>query len=373
MKSLIIGKGEVGKGLYEVLKEHHDVHIKDMEELKLDGVEILDICIPCSNRFVDIVDQYVDVYKPKLTIIHTTVPVGTTRKIKGRVVHSPIRGKHPGMAKGIRSYVKYIGYNDEKDRQLAEKYLGAAMPVKAVKKTEASELAKLLCLARYGINIAFAREQKEMCDKWGLNYQDVVLEYERTYNEGLELVGTPDLKRPLLTPPEGRIGGHCVRENSILLNEQYQSNFLTEIISCGTPKPKIGEGTKVWSYTNIYHTAKIGKNCVIGSYSEIGDKVTIGDNCKLGAYVFIPKGVTIGNNVFIGPKACFTNDKYPKAVGEWKVRETKVLDGASIGANVTIVCGVTIGKNAMIGAGAVVTKDVSDGTVVMGNPAREKI
>jgi len=372
MRSIIIGMGEVGRGLFEVLKEYHEVFAKDMDPLEVDGIEVLNICIPYGDRFIEIVDQYVDKYRPKLTINHSTVPIGTTRKIKGKAVHSPIRGKHPGMAEGIRAYQKYIGFNDKSSRDLAEEYLGAAVPVRSVEKTETSELAKLLSLARYGVNLAFAQEQKAMCDKWGLNYDDVVLEYEKSYNNGLEKVGAPHLKRPLLIPPNGRIGGHCVRENSIVLNEQFSSSFLREVIMCGNSKADVGEGTKIWNYSNVYPTAKVGKNCVIGSYSEIGDGVVIGDNCKIGAYVFIPKGVTVGSNVFIGPKSCFTNDKYPKAIGEWQVRETKVLDGASIGANVTVVCGVTIGKDAMIGAGAVVTKDVEEGSIVMGNPAKER-
>ena len=130
------------------------------------------------------------------------------------------------------------------------------------------------------------------------------------------------------------------------------------------------KGTKVWHYCNIFPTAKIGKNCVIGSYTEIGDGVVVGDNCKIEAQVFIPKGVTIGNEVFIGPAVKFTNDKYPKAKGEWKIWPTKVEDGASIGAGSTILCGVTIGKGAMVGAGAVVTRSVKAGETVVGYSAK---
>ncbi|MEZ3485540.1 MAG: hypothetical protein K1W22_02795 [Lachnospiraceae bacterium] len=41
-----------------------------------------------------------------------------------------------------------------------------------------------------------------------------------------------------------------------------------------------------------------------------------------------------------------------------------------IGANATILAGVSIGENAVVAAGAVVTKDVPDGVVVGGIPAK---
>jgi len=80
--------------------------------------------------------------------------------------------------------------------------------------------------------------------------------------------------------------------------------------------------------------------------------------------------VTIEDEVFVGPRATFTNDLHPRAVGEWSITPTLVKKGASIGAGAVIVCGVTIGEGAMVGAGAVVTKNVPPGATVVGNPAR---
>ncbi len=132
---------------------------------------------------------------------------------------------------------------------------------------------------------------------------------------------------------------------------------------------QIDENTIVRDYVNLYG-CKIGKDCKIAAYAEIQRGVTIGDRCKIEAFAFIPSGVTVEDEVFIGPHACFTNDKIPKAVGEWEVVPTFVKKGASIGANATIVCGVTIGENALVGAGAVVTKDVPANTIVAGIPAK---
>jgi UDP-2-acetamido-3-amino-2,3-dideoxy-glucuronate N-acetyltransferase len=131
---------------------------------------------------------------------------------------------------------------------------------------------------------------------------------------------------------------------------------------------EIGEGTVIHDQVNLYK-CKIGKNCKIDAYVYIEEGVVIGDNCKVRPFVFIPQGVTIANNVFIGPSVVFTNDKYPKAHGEWNLMTIKVKEGASIGAGAVILPGLIIGKNALIGAGAVVTKDVPDNAVVVGNPS----
>jgi acetyltransferase-like isoleucine patch superfamily enzyme len=131
----------------------------------------------------------------------------------------------------------------------------------------------------------------------------------------------------------------------------------------------IAEDTIVRDYVNLYG-CKIGRGCRIAAYAEIQRGVVIGDRCKIEAGAFIPSGVTIEDDVFIGPHACFTNDRVPRAVGEWNVIPTLVKKGASVGANATIMCGVTIGENAMVGAGAVVTKDVQANAVVVGCPAK---
>ena len=135
---------------------------------------------------------------------------------------------------------------------------------------------------------------------------------------------------------------------------------------------KIGEGTKIWINVQVRENAEIGKNCIISKDVYIDCNVSIGDNCKIQNSVSIYDGVEISSDVFVGPNACFTNDKVPRAFNkDWKISKTIIEQGASIGANSTIVCGVKIGKYAMIGAGAVVTKDVPPYTLVIGNPARE--
>jgi UDP-2-acetamido-3-amino-2,3-dideoxy-glucuronate N-acetyltransferase len=123
---------------------------------------------------------------------------------------------------------------------------------------------------------------------------------------------------------------------------------------------------------NIYDTAKIGEGTKVGAFAEVGNGVIIGKNCSIGCGAFIPENVIIEDNVFVGPHAVFTNDKYAPSNGRWRLEPpTVVMEGASIGANSTILSNLTIGKQAKVGAGSVVTRDVSDGAVVAGNPAKE--
>jgi UDP-2-acetamido-3-amino-2,3-dideoxy-glucuronate N-acetyltransferase len=143
---------------------------------------------------------------------------------------------------------------------------------------------------------------------------------------------------------------------------------------------KMGKNVKVYhkDLVNLYGCS-IGDGTTIAAFVEIQKNAKIGKNCKIGPYAFLPSGVVIEEGVFIGPHACFTNDKVPRATNhkgelrgehEWELLHTTVKRGASIGANATILCGVTIGEHAIVGAGAVVTKDVPQNTIVVGNPAR---
>jgi acetyltransferase-like isoleucine patch superfamily enzyme len=133
----------------------------------------------------------------------------------------------------------------------------------------------------------------------------------------------------------------------------------------------VGEDTKIWINVQVRDGAVIGRNCILSKDVYVDHGVTIGNNCKIQNSVSVYNGVTIEDDVFVGPNACFTNDRVPRAFNaDWQVTPTLIAHGASIGANATIVCGITVGRYAMIGAGSVVTKDVEPFALMVGNPAR---
>ena len=144
------------------------------------------------------------------------------------------------------------------------------------------------------------------------------------------------------------------------------------------PDVKLGHGVRIYAFANLYG-CEIGDESKIGAFVEIQKGAKIGRRVKVSSHTFICEGVTIEDEVFIGHGVMFINDKYPRATAaggelqteaDWVCVPTLVKRGASIGSNATIMCGVTIGERAMVGAGSVVTRDVPDGAVVAGVPAR---
>ena len=132
----------------------------------------------------------------------------------------------------------------------------------------------------------------------------------------------------------------------------------------------IGDGTAIWHHSHVRAGATLGDHCSLGKNVYIDSGVIVGSRVKIQNNVSVYHGVTIADDVFLGPSCVFTNDRYPRATGEWEVVPTHVGRGASVGANATIVCGITLGEWSVVGAGAVVTHDVLAHQLVLGNPAR---
>lgn len=102
--------------------------------------------------------------------------------------------------------------------------------------------------------------------------------------------------------------------------------------------------------------------------------VVIGEHSIIGNDVFLDgrRGIRIGANVNIGGHVqIFTMEHDPDsdtfaATGG----EVRIGDLAYVGSRATILPGVVIGRGAVVAAGAVVTKDVGEGLIVGGVPAK---
>lgn len=126
----------------------------------------------------------------------------------------------------------------------------------------------------------------------------------------------------------------------------------------------IAFGAEIGAGCTIRRTSKVMYPWLLkmGSVSCLGEDVVV---YNLGA-------VTIGDRVTISQEAylCAGTHDYTKVSMPLLTPPITCRDDSWICARAFIGPGVTIGEGAIAGAAAVVTKDVSDWTIVAGNPAR---
>ena len=100
--------------------------------------------------------------------------------------------------------------------------------------------------------------------------------------------------------------------------------------------------------------------------------VNVGKNIFLGEGVIIdsirPDLLTIGDNTLITARCMILTHFYKN--GNFYYGDVKIGSGCFVGMNTIIANSVTIGDNSVIGAGSIVTKDIPEGEVWAGNPAK---
>lgn len=110
--------------------------------------------------------------------------------------------------------------------------------------------------------------------------------------------------------------------------------------------------------------------------SLIKDGLTIGEDVFINFGCTIDRSfcwlITIGNRVTLAPNVhVLAHDASAKReLGYTKMGKVIIGDDVFVGAGSIILPGVRIGDRVVIGAGSVVTKDIPDGSVAVGNPAK---
>ena len=225
--TLVVGLGEVGSALSQVLRRTGRVLEHDIERREFDEpIGVMHLCVPFTRQddFEAVALSYIARFKPELTIINSTVVPGTSRAIAERalvpIAYSPVRGKHIQMAEDLLKYRKFVAGTDENTAtRAAEHFRAAGMTTQSISKLETLELAKLAETTYFGVLIAFAQELNRYSNRVGGDYADALDFFE-------EVDCLPGTKYY-----PGFIGGHCVIPNIELLSEVASSPLLNAVLA----------------------------------------------------------------------------------------------------------------------------------------------
>jgi UDP-N-acetyl-D-mannosaminuronate dehydrogenase len=225
MTDIVLGMGEVGETLFDLLVERNFECVGiDLEESKyknyskntvIKNPEYLHVCLPGElTEFVNITVNWIDKIEGlKGVLVHSTVKPGTTKNIQTKttvpILFSPVRGVHRRFLEDIKKYTKFISSDHKQiDPKIKSDVEKRFEKVDWMSTTKTAELAKILVdTTYYGWLINYAQITKMICDKEGVDF-DEMWKFADEIHENLG-------NRPKMYP--GIIKGHCVIPNLSLV------------------------------------------------------------------------------------------------------------------------------------------------------------
>lgn len=108
---------------------------------------------------------------------------------------------------------------------------------------------------------------------------------------------------------------------------------------------------------SISPTADIGDGLIAYPFSIIASDASIGNNVLVNAGAIIGHDIVVGNNTVISPQVCIGGG-------------TKIGHNSYIGMGSKIKEQLVVGSSVIVSMSSAVHKDIPDGVIAMGNPAR---
>ena len=251
--------------MYTVLKESQkfilygvDFDKTKMEECQTTSppdcakIDVMQVCIPATNKekFIQIIQHYTEDYNPKLIIVNSTVPIGTTmelyKQIGGLVAHSPCRGVHKNkqyMIGEFKRWTKYVGGATPKAGAQAERHFKTAgLKTKLLKNCTDTEFAKLFETTYRTWMITFFQKMQLLANKYNKANPELNIEFNETV-DFIEDTHRQRHDRPVMFPSP--IGGHCLIQNSHLMLAEYEPEMLNLIIESNQKMTKEIQDPKI--------------------------------------------------------------------------------------------------------------------------------
>jgi UDP-N-acetyl-D-mannosaminuronate dehydrogenase len=222
--------GEIGKPLCRILAKTYRCLPVDAVAVAPPGpCSVLHICYPSQiENFVQTTAQYIEKYRPALTIINSTVAPGTTDQVSkasgAKIAYSPVRGKHVKMEEDLLFYAKFVGAETSEVAAAAVAHFrGAGFKTNTFPSTSAGEVAKLIETTWLGILVGWAQDIERIAASQNASYEDI----------DAFIAEIPFLPHGIFP---GVIGGHCVMPNISILRSRIHSDFLEAIVASNQKK-----------------------------------------------------------------------------------------------------------------------------------------
>jgi bifunctional UDP-N-acetylglucosamine pyrophosphorylase/glucosamine-1-phosphate N-acetyltransferase len=160
---------------------------------------------------------------------------------------------------------------------------------------------------------------------------------------------------------ETTIGERCVvGPNTIIVDCQIGDGC--RVLASVLEQAVMEEDSDIGPFGHLRKGARLCKGAHVGNFGEMKNS-TLGPGAKMGHFSYLGDAeVGVGVNIGAGTITC-NYDGVRK-------NKTVIEEGAFIGSDTMLVAPVQVGKGARTAAGAVVTRDVPDGALACGMPAR---
>jgi bifunctional UDP-N-acetylglucosamine pyrophosphorylase/glucosamine-1-phosphate N-acetyltransferase len=157
------------------------------------------------------------------------------------------------------------------------------------------------------------------------------------------------------------IGERCtIGPNTVI--EDCEIGDQCVIVASVLEQAMMERGSDAGPFSHLRKGTRVCEGAHVGNFGELKQS-TLGPGAKMGHFSYLGDAeVEAGANVGAGTITCNYD-------GERK-HQTVIEEGAFIGSATMLVAPVRVGKRAKTGAGSVVTRDVPDGALAYGVPAR---
>ena len=248
-----------------------------------------------------------------------------------------------------------------------EKYLTSLVSMAADRGDRVDAVASEMPEEIFGVNDRTQLSQVEAVLRWqiierlmlsGVTIQDP----GSVYIDADVAIGQDTVVRPN-TSLLGKtvIGEDCeIGPNSVLLDSRTGAGC--RVVASMLEEAVLEDGADVGPFSHLRPGAHLEQGVHVGNFVEVKES-RLGRGVLAGHFSYLgDANVGAGANIGAGAITCNFDGK--------DKHRTKIGEGAFIGCDTMLVAPVEVGRGSATGAGAVVTRDVPEGLLAVGVPAR---